>query len=327
MAELGLAGVVRGKVRRATISDSRAPEPHDLVNRNSRPLALDRLWVAGFTCVPPWPGWCCTALVIDACARRILGWPVATTMTSQLVVDAVDQAVWTRHREGKNLTGLAAHHDHGVQYLSVACVGHLDAAGIKPSAGAVGSISRCGCTAPGLIMFPGYHSSTWANISPTTSPRWSGFPAAGTASADVSAADVQSTLTDDRPALVIRDRFRCTPAAVPGTQRRGRHRREWRLSSRGACTGRGSGQGPRGTTSATTAAVRTRETLTPPPHHYAHVIVATWPGRRRHLDVKFTAAVSCTLLQDRLRLFRGSPPGCAARVSTRGSASRHRSQP
>jgi putative transposase len=60
-------------------------------------------------------------------------------MTSQLVVDAVDQAVWTRHREGKDLTGLVAHHDHGSQYLSVSYAEHLDAAGIKPSTGTVGS--------------------------------------------------------------------------------------------------------------------------------------------------------------------------------------------
>lgn len=62
-----------------------------------------------------WSGWCYTAFVIDAYARRILGWSVATTMTSQLVVDAVDQAVWTRHRDGKDLAGPIAHHDHGVE--------------------------------------------------------------------------------------------------------------------------------------------------------------------------------------------------------------------
>jgi putative transposase len=139
MAELGLAGVVRGKVKRTTISDPRAPKPHDLVNRNFRPLAPDRLWVADFTYVSTWSGWCYTAFVIDAYARRILGWSVATTMTSQLVVDAVDQAVWTRHRDGRDLTGVIAHHDHGVQYLSVAYSEHLDTAGIKPSTGAVGS--------------------------------------------------------------------------------------------------------------------------------------------------------------------------------------------
>jgi transposase InsO family protein len=60
-------------------------------------------------------------------------------MTSQLVLDAVEQAIWTRQREGKDLAGLIAHHDHGSQYLSVAYSDHLAAAGIKPSTGAVGS--------------------------------------------------------------------------------------------------------------------------------------------------------------------------------------------
>jgi len=139
MTELGLAGAVRGKVKRMTISDPRSPKPHDLVDRNFRPLAPDRLWVADFTHVSTWSGWCYTAFVIDAYARRVLGWSVATTMTSQLVVDAVAQGICTRHREGKELTGLVAHHDHGSQYLSVAYTEHLDAAGIKPSTGAVGS--------------------------------------------------------------------------------------------------------------------------------------------------------------------------------------------
>ncbi|WOC11689.1 IS3 family transposase IS994 [Gordonia sp. MP11Mi] len=77
--------------------------------------------------------------MIDPYARRILGWSVATTMTRQLALGAVEQAIWTRSREGKNLTGLIAHHDHGVQYMSVAYSDRLDAAGIKPSTGAVGS--------------------------------------------------------------------------------------------------------------------------------------------------------------------------------------------
>ena len=140
MSELGLAGAVRGKVKRTTIGDPRAPKPRDLVDRNfSPPLAPDRLWVADFTYVSTWSGWCYTSFVIDAYARRILGWSVATTMTSQLVLDAVEQAIWTRHREGKDLNGLITHHDHGSQYLSVAHTEHLAAAGIKPSTGAVGS--------------------------------------------------------------------------------------------------------------------------------------------------------------------------------------------
>ena len=139
MSELGLAGAVRGKVKRTTISDPRAKKPQNLVDRNFRPLAPDRLWVADFTYVSTWSGWCYTAFVIDAYARRILGWSVATTMTSQLVVDAVAQGIWTRNREGKDLAGLIAHHDHGSQDLSVAYAEHLNAAGIKPSTGAVGS--------------------------------------------------------------------------------------------------------------------------------------------------------------------------------------------
>jgi len=139
MGEMGLAGAVRGKVKRTTISNPKALKPLDLVDRNFAPLAPDRLWVADFTYVSTWSGWCYTAFVIDAYARRILGWSVATTMTSQLVVDAIEQAIWTRAREDNDLTGLIAHHDHGVQYLSVAYSEHLDAAGIKPSTGAVGS--------------------------------------------------------------------------------------------------------------------------------------------------------------------------------------------
>lgn len=139
MGELGLVGAVRGKVKRTTISDPRQPKPADRVNRNFAPLAPDRLWVADFTYCSTWSGWCYTAFVIDAYARRILGWSVATTMTSQLVLDAVEQAIWTRSREGRELSGLVAHHDHGVQYMSVAYSERLDAAGIKPSTGAVGS--------------------------------------------------------------------------------------------------------------------------------------------------------------------------------------------
>jgi putative transposase len=60
-------------------------------------------------------------------------------MTTQLVLDAVDQAIWTRYRQGRDLAGLVAHHDHGSQYVSIAHTERLQAAGIKPSTGAVGS--------------------------------------------------------------------------------------------------------------------------------------------------------------------------------------------
>ena len=78
--------------------------------------------------------------MIDAYARRILGWRTATSMTADLVLDAVEQAIWVREREGRtDFTALVAHHDHGSQYLSLAHTQRLADAGIRPSVGAVGS--------------------------------------------------------------------------------------------------------------------------------------------------------------------------------------------
>jgi transposase InsO family protein len=87
------------------------------------------------TYVSTWSGWCYTAFVIDAYARRIVGWSVATTMTSQLVVDAVDQAVWTRHRDGRDLTGLIAHHDHGVNTSRLPTASSSTSPGSNPRPG------------------------------------------------------------------------------------------------------------------------------------------------------------------------------------------------
>ena len=139
MRAAGLAGAVRGKVKRTTIA-APGPKPDDLVNRNFAPLAPNRLWVADFTYVSTWAGWCYVAFVIDAYARRILGWRTATTMTAELVLDAVEHAIWTRQHEHRDhFHDLVAHTDRGVQYLSVAYSQRLAAAGITASVGAVGS--------------------------------------------------------------------------------------------------------------------------------------------------------------------------------------------
>lgn len=135
----GLAGAVRGKVKRTTIADPSAKHPGDLVMRRFAPLAPDRLWVADFTYVSTWSGWVYVAFVIDAYARRIIGWRSSTSMTAQLVLDALEHAVWTRTREGRDVTGVIAHHDHGSQYTSVAYSERLAADDIRPSMGAVGS--------------------------------------------------------------------------------------------------------------------------------------------------------------------------------------------
>mgnify|MGYP001943531578 CR=1 FL=1 len=139
MGELQLTGAVRGKVKRTTIADPAAARPADLVERRFGPLAPDRLWVADFTYVSTWAGWVYVAFVIDAYARRIIGWRSATTMTAQLVLDALEHAVWTRAREGRDVSGVIAHHDHGSQYTSVAYSERLAADGIRPSMGVVGS--------------------------------------------------------------------------------------------------------------------------------------------------------------------------------------------
>ena len=100
MAELGLTGAVRGKVKRTTIADPTAARPADLVQRRFGPPAPNRLWVADLTYVSTWSGFAYVAFVIDAYARRILGWRVASTMATSMVLDAIEQAIWTRQREG-----------------------------------------------------------------------------------------------------------------------------------------------------------------------------------------------------------------------------------
>jgi putative transposase len=139
MRSLGLVGAVRGRVKRTTIADKTAEPARDLVGRNFAPLAPDRLWVADLTYVSTWSGWVYVAFVVDAFARRILGWRTATTMTTDIVLDAVEQAIWTRTRAGVlDLTGLVHHNDRGSQYTALRFGERLADAGIAASVGSVG---------------------------------------------------------------------------------------------------------------------------------------------------------------------------------------------
>jgi putative transposase len=139
MRSLGLAGAVRGRVKRTTIGDETAERARDLVGRNFAPLAPDRLWVADLTYVSTWSGWVYVAFVVDAFARRILGWRTTTTMTTGIVLDAVEQAIWTRTRAGVlDLTGLVHHNDRGSQYTALRFGERLAEAGIAASVGSVG---------------------------------------------------------------------------------------------------------------------------------------------------------------------------------------------
>ena len=139
MGHPGLTGAIGGKVKRTTVPGPAAHPPADLVRRHSAPLAPNVLWVADMTYVSTWSGRAYVAFVIDAYARRILGWRTATSMTTSLVLDAIEQAIWTRQRGGvDDLAGLVHHTDRGSQYTSIAFSERLAEAKIDASVGSVG---------------------------------------------------------------------------------------------------------------------------------------------------------------------------------------------
>jgi len=139
MAQMGIQGAVRGKKPRTTIPDLGADRPTDLVDRNFFASRPNQLLVADFTYVPSWAGMVYVAFVFDVFSRRILGWRVATTMSTPLVLDTLEMAVWTRTQDGvDDLTGLVHHNDAGSQYTSIAFTSRLLEAGVDASVGSVG---------------------------------------------------------------------------------------------------------------------------------------------------------------------------------------------
>ena len=115
MRELGLKGAVRGKARRTTMSDDTAERPADLVDRNFRASAPNRLWVADLTYVRTWSGFAYVAFIIDVFSRLIVGWRASRSLHDDLALDALEQALWEREPDD----GLVHHSDRGVQYLSI----------------------------------------------------------------------------------------------------------------------------------------------------------------------------------------------------------------
>ena len=135
MRRMGLRGVVRGKETRTTIP-SKAPCPTDRVNRQFRAARPNLLWLADFTYVATWQGFVYVAFVIDAFARRIVGWRVSKTADAGFVLDALEQAL--HDRRPVQGSGLVHHSDKGVQYVSIHYTERLAEAGIDPSVGSVG---------------------------------------------------------------------------------------------------------------------------------------------------------------------------------------------
>lgn len=135
---LGYAGLYEAKLRRTTIRDMTAIRAKDLVSRDLVPMAPGTVSVADFTYVSTWSGWVCGAFVIDAYARRILGWSASLSMTSRFVLDALDQAIWTRQRAGDtDLAGLIQHTDARAQYTALAFAKRLAETGTRPSTATV----------------------------------------------------------------------------------------------------------------------------------------------------------------------------------------------
>jgi putative transposase len=135
MKQLGLEGVRRGKVVKTTLPDKALPRPLDRVNRQFRADRPNQLWVADFTYVSTWQGWLYVAFVIDVFARRIVGWRVSTSMHTDFVLDALEQALYARQPE---LGGLIHHSDRGSQYVSILYTERLAEAGVEPSVGSRG---------------------------------------------------------------------------------------------------------------------------------------------------------------------------------------------
>ena len=136
MRRLGLRGVVRGKVVRTTVSDAKAPCPLDRVNRQFHAQRPNQLWVSDFTYVSTWQGWLYVAFVVDVFARRIVGWRVSSSMRTDFVLDALEQALYERRPQREDT--LVCHSDRGSQYVSIRYTERLAEAGIEPSVGSKG---------------------------------------------------------------------------------------------------------------------------------------------------------------------------------------------
>jgi len=136
MRDMGLKGAVRGKSIKTTFSDKAKPCPLDLVNRHFQATRPNQLWVSDFTYVATWRGFVYVAFVINVYARRIVGWRAASTPRTDLVLDALEQAIY--ERISKTKPSLIHHSDRGVQYVSIKYSERLSEARIQPSVGSVG---------------------------------------------------------------------------------------------------------------------------------------------------------------------------------------------
>jgi transposase InsO family protein len=161
MRRLDMHGVVRGKPIRTAISQKDVWHPHDLVKRQFHAERPNALWVADFTYVSTWQDFVYVAFIIDVYARRIVGWKASSTPKTDLVMDALEQALHARQQRPGEL--LIHHSDHGVQYVSLRYTDRLAEAGIEASVGTVGDSydNALAETVNGLYKAEVIHRRSW----------------------------------------------------------------------------------------------------------------------------------------------------------------------
>jgi transposase InsO family protein len=135
MRQMGLVGVIRGRKVKTTTPGPAKDCPLDLVARDFTASRPNELWVSDLTYVATWRGFVYVAFVIDVFSRRIVGWRVSSSLRTDLVLDALEQAIWFREIGSDRLVH---HSDRGSQYLSICYTERLAEAGIEPSVGSVG---------------------------------------------------------------------------------------------------------------------------------------------------------------------------------------------
>jgi len=138
MRQAGLRGVIRARSPRTTRPAPETDRPCDLVGRQFTATAPNQLWVADITCIKTFSGWVYAAFVIDVFSRMVVGWQVATSLYTELALDALEMAIWRRRHSGGDLAGLVHHSDRGVQYRAIRYTERLDEADAVASVGSRG---------------------------------------------------------------------------------------------------------------------------------------------------------------------------------------------
>ena len=138
MRAAGLRGISRAKGPRTTIPGQGPDSRPDLVDRNFTATAPDQMWVADITYCRTFTGWVYAAFVTDVYSRRVVGWQLSKSLRTDLALDALEMGIWTRQREGRDVTGLTHHSDKGVQYVAVRYTQRLAEAGAVASVGSTG---------------------------------------------------------------------------------------------------------------------------------------------------------------------------------------------